>query len=236
MTPIKATLGPFSTASASGSLDFSVEIPGGGGTRLLSLQLNDGGTHQPLAIGAAKIDLSSALPVTDIVVELGSVIRNCYNVNTTSYFGCTLGVNTNTFFNSSPTYGLSYDFAVGAVGTGFQIVDAEGTTGPANANTVAYLGNGDYVDFDRVPSDADFYSQSSAAKVAAGAPVSTAQVNDIYCVKLQTVPGGHAWVQIKTPGLPGNSGATFDYRANDILSYFGYFQTAADLVGSCPAQ
>ena len=235
MTPIKATLGPFATASASGSIDFSLEIPGGGGKRLLSLQLNDGGTHLPLAIGATEIDLTGSLPVTDIVVQLGSVIRNCYNVNTATYSGATLGVNGNTFVNSATTYG-PYDFAIGAVGTGFQIVDAEGNTGPYNAATVAYLGNGDYVDFDKVPPDTDFYSQSSASKLAAGVPVTTAQVNDIYCVKLLTVPNGHAWVQIKSAGLPALSGATLNFRVNDSLPFFGYYQTAADLAGSCPAQ
>lgn len=237
MNPLKGTIGPFASTAATGSIDFTIAIPSGP-NRVLSLQLNDATTHQPLAIGAAALDLSgTGTPVSILAVDLGSVVRNCYNVNTTSYFGCTYGVNANTLFNSSPTYGTAYDFAVQAPGATCQIVDAEGNTGPFNSNTIAYLGNGNYVDFDRVPPDSDFYSQSGASKLAAGAAVSTVEAGDIYCVKLWTVPNGRAWVQVKAVGTPGISGPTFNFRVNASQPYYAYFQTVPDASGTpCPAQ
>jgi hypothetical protein len=235
MSPMAATLGPFATASSSGTIDFSLNIPGGG-KRLVSLQLNDGGTHQPLAIGAAEFDFSSAAPVTDFVVELGSVARNCYDLSAFAYYASTAyGFNSNQLFIYG-TYGTNYDIAMSPLGGGYQIVDAQGNTAPYNANSIAFLGNGDFVDHDVVPPDSAFYSQSAVAKAADGAPVTVLEAGDIYCVKVATIPGAHAWIRVKTPGA-GMTTPTVHFRVNDSKPYFAYYQTPPDATGTpCPAQ
>src|ERR1700722_4639646 len=40
--------GPFSAPASTGSVDFTVQLPGGVGTKIVNLQLNDASTHQAL--------------------------------------------------------------------------------------------------------------------------------------------------------------------------------------------
>ncbi len=221
VTPISATLGPFATASSSGTIDFSVDIPSGG-KRLLSLQLNDGGTHQPLAIGAAEIDLASSYPVSDVVVEMGSVTRTCYYTYGTSFSS-------------------NYNFATDSVGVS-AVSDITwntpaGAGGPVTLNdpnavpvsTIAYLGNGHFVDFDKVPPDSQFNTTSAIAKTSG--PV---QIGDIYCIKLKSIPGAHAWIQITNPGSGTlYIGPFFRFRINSLFPYYAYERTAADTLGTC---
>jgi len=236
MTPIKGTLGPFSSASATGAINFTVDVPGGG-KRVLSLQLNDATTHQPLGIGAVGIDLGGgSAPVSNLAVNLGSVVRNCYNIGTAAYY-----TNTAYGFNSNQlaiylSYGPTYDIAFNPIGGGYQIIDAQGNTAPYNASSIAFLGNGDFVDHDVVPPDSDFYSQSSAAKAASGAAVTIFEAGDIYCVKLATIPGAHAWIRVKTPGA-GMTSPSVQFRVNDTQSFFSYYRTPPDTASAtpCPA-
>jgi len=230
-------LGPFSSSSATGAINFTVEVPGGG-KRVLSLQLNDATTHQPLGIGAVGIDLGGgSAPASTLVVNLGSVVRNCYNLNSLVYYGNTYGFNLNQlnyYVYSSTTSDISF----GAVGNGYQILDAQGNTGGAlNANSIAYLGNGDYVDYDFVPPDSDFYPQSSASKAASGKAITVLEVGDIYCIKVGTIPGAHAWMQVKNAGAATVTGPKFSFRVNDALPYFSYYRTPPDASATpCPAQ
>jgi hypothetical protein len=100
---------------------------------------------------------------------------------------------------------------------------------------VAYLGNGNWVDFDRVPPPTAFYSTSTAAKAAAGAAVTTLQTGDIYCVTLGTIANARAWVQITNPGTVSTQGPNFIFRVNDQVPYFAYERTPGDLsaAGNC---
>src|SRR5580658_4164978 len=70
------TVGPLSISANYGSVDFTVDIPQADNL-VLSVQLNDAVSHQPLALGAVGLNLLSS-PVSDVVVEMGSVTRTCY--------------------------------------------------------------------------------------------------------------------------------------------------------------
>ena|SRR5579872_80077 len=231
MTALKQTLGPFATASNSGAIDFSVDIPTGG-KRLLSLQLNDGGTHQPLAIGAAEIDFANSFPATDIVVDMGSVTRNCYFLNdVTSYANYTYGFNSDTL-TGSPVTGSTYDIQVDyqACTCGaytWYLLDASGTT--PTPNSIAYMGKGNFVDYDYVPVASSFSASSTVTKTSPN----FVETNDIYCIKLNTIPGGYAWMQITTPGGPFPTCPTFIFRVNKIHPYYAYDRTAADINNTC---
>jgi hypothetical protein len=204
---------------------------------ILSIQINNAGTHQPLAIGATKIDLASASPVTDMVVEMGSVTRNCYYVNDAlSYAYYTYGFKNDTLANSLTT-GPSYDLQVEYQGLTsgayvFYLADASGNT--PTPNSIAYMGTGKLVDYDKVPADSQFGAASTLTKTAAMGVTTTSFVEsgDIYCIKLNTISGGHAWIQIVNPGsFPTCS--TFIFRTNSSLPYYGYEQTAADVTSTC---
>lgn len=242
------TVGPFSTASNFGSVDFLLNIPSN--ATVLSLQLNDASTHQPLAIGAVSLSSLSS-PVSDIVVEMGSVTRNCYFVNektgvyggTASTYGFNGDFLTNVATKSAGTYdiGVSFDAAV----TLYQIVDAQGTSQWPVRWSIAYLGNGNLVDHDVVPPNAGyFFPTSGAAKQyavsvgsAPAAPTTDVQAGDIYYILLGSIANGQAWIQVTDPGLyiptGGGYGPSFRFRVNSTSPYYAYQQTTADVASSC---
>ncbi|HJT24230.1 MAG TPA: hypothetical protein VJ873_06615, partial [bacterium] len=168
------------------------------------------------------------------VIDMGSVTRNCYTLNIPgSSLGGALGeiyvFSTDNLMTNSPSTG---DFQVN-----YNSIPPSGpltifggpvsSNGPPMAN-LAYLGNGDFADFDYVPPASSFQTTSALAK---GSPVS---VNDIFCLKLVSLPvsigGGHAWIQVTNVGNGGsNIGPQFRYRINSNYPYFAYEQTPADL-------
>ncbi len=115
------------------------------------------------------------------------------------------------------------DINVSPVGNGYQI--AAGTT-----DKIQYLGNGPLVNFAAAPSTETAVS-STVSKSAAGAPVSTLQSGDVYCVQL--TGGGHAWMQINNAGAASISGPSFRFRVNTTLPYYAYERTTADTSGVC---
>ncbi len=238
MGPVTGVAGPFSTATQSGELDFSIVVPQGA-SRLLSFQLNNASNHQPLALGAAQSDINAG-GVSDIWVTMGSVVRNCYAVDTSSYGVSAAGVTTAYFtfqpdiLSATPTG--SPDLAIGTVGTGTYLLAALASNG------IAYLGNGPIVNFDSTPVTSAFVASSTVAKQAAGVSPSYLQAGDVYCVSLGPAgANGHAWIQVVNPnqpfGLypPGPTGPKFFFRVNTTLPYYAYDPTTADINGSCPA-
>ena len=232
--------GPFSMPVSDGSVSFTVRVPQGQGTQLLSLQLNDASTHQPLAIGATTFNFGAGLE-GGLVVDMGSVTRTCYY----TYENLSPGV-TNLYYNGSsyafvndllqPGFpvGAPFDISLAPLGAGGFYMQTY--TGSTLVNTIAYLGNGDFVDFDRVPPASQFYQYSYQGKAAAGAGVTLLQADDIYCVRADNTykkAGVYAWVQITDPGTVGSTGPSFRFRLNSTLPYFAYEQTAPDLANSC---
>ena len=226
MTALKGTYGPFSMPNTGGSFSFNLQVPTLD-SMVLSLQLNDASTHQPVAIGAAGLDLVTD-PIGNVVVEMGSVTRNCYALNVPGGDSNeTYAVATDSLINgitSGTGHDFSFNYSAG-LNYGVTISDAEGNTGPAA--TISYLGNGDLVDFDYVPPYSKFTTNSGAAKAA---PVS---VGDIFCMTVGTVPGAHAWFQVVTLGNGTlYVGPIFRYRIS-TLPYFAYQRTIPDLTGTC---
>ncbi|HEV2352600.1 MAG TPA: hypothetical protein VGR89_00015 [Puia sp.] len=230
----QGTVGPFSTAASSGSIDFSATVPALD-SLVLSVQLNDASTHQPLAIGATGLDLVTA-PVTDVVVDMGSVTRNCYTLNVSGGYSLNeiYTFSTDNLLNNSP--GANGDFTTNYSAGFSSPLTIIGSTPvaalPVTNASVAYLGNGDFVDYDFVPPVSAFKTDSSLAK---GAPVS---LGDIFCLQLLSMPavvgGGHAWIQVTNLGNGTlYVGPSFRYRVNSILPYFGYEQTAPDQGATC---
>lgn len=229
----KGTVGPFSTSASSGSVNFTMDIPAQD-SLVLTIQLNDASTHQPLAVGATGLNMISS-PVTDVVVEMGSVTRNCYTLIVPGTGGMYFSPEIYTFSTdilAGNAFGQIGDFQLNynpGFSTPLTIGGGPVSTGSSlPMTTVAYLGNGDFVDYDYVPSTTAFQTDSGLAK---GAPIS---VNDIFCIELVSIPvsvgGGHAWIQVTNPGNGTlYAGPQFRYRVNGTLPYFAYEQTNADL-------
>jgi hypothetical protein len=99
---------------------------------------------------------------------------------------------------------------------------------PSFANsTVAYMGNGNFVNYLTVPSSSRFSNSSSTSKAAVlGGNAQPVTTGDVYCVKILT--GGYAWLQITSAGVPGVSGPGFVFRLNTTLNYCGYEQSKVD--------
>ncbi len=237
---LEGTTGPLSEPASTGAIDLDVPLPPG--AKLLSLQLNTyypgvgaGGPppiiQSPLAIGALAID-SLGAGTANAVVEMGSVTRNCYYVNyPASYAYYTYGFSDDNLVSSS-TVGPNYDIQVDYFGNSvlsFYLADASGNT----LNSIAYMGNGNLVDHDGVPDASRFSSASTICKTAAlGADTNSIEAGDIYCVKLNTIPGGFAWIQMLTAGSFPTC-PSFIFRVNKSLPYYAYDQTAADSAGGC---
>ncbi len=233
--PVTGSTGTFSTSGQTGSFTFVISGVSTDGNPILSLQLNNALTHQPLAIGAAQL-VSDANTLT---VELGSVVRTCYSVQPGQTYTCSESGGGFFGFNAyyedygtsslTNTYDMHWTGLVDATPTCLGTYDLEdGWTG--SAKSLAYLGNGRLVDYDTVPTNSNFYSDGGAAKLAASAATTTIEAGDIFCVKLQggTTPG-HAWVQFTGAGDTTDA-PTFIFRVrNDSTPYYLYDQSLEDI-------
>lgn len=225
-SPLVGTLNPGAPIpSANGDLDYlaNLDVPGGG-PRLLSFQLNDAATQAPVAVGAVSINLAQPLPSDGLSVDLGSVSRNCTVLNTTQYYGGDYNFAADTF-SAYPVSVTGND--MGVTWTGSQYSLQEGNNYTPTDNLLAYMGNGPMVDFPGVPPAGQFFPTSTLAK---GAQV---QVNDVFCVKLTSMPG-YAWVQVIDPGNATlYAYPKFRFRVNSTLPYYAYDRTAADTGNTC---
>jgi hypothetical protein len=232
-TPIKGmVLGDPVAATGAADLLLTLDVPGGG-PRLLSFQVNDAQTGAPELVGATMVDLTVAPAFPNFIVQMGSVARNCtvFNGGTTVTTAGTYSFNTDIFAGLPPTYGPLVDVAfqyVSLAGPGNVYDMREGQNATPVNNRIAYLGNGPLVDFPGVPSDDRFRPTALLAKPG------WLQRNDVFCVRLASIPGAHAWVQVVnnpvafTPG----GGPVLRYRVS-TLPYYSYFRTTADTLGTC---
>lgn len=171
-TLLKGSTGTFASSSVTGSVNFTFQVPSGA-DEILSVQLNDGTTHLPLAVGAMPLGLSEGGTEANVSIELGSVNRNCYYLrNSVGINDYGVGfdaqfINTNSMIPAS-SYASNLDVVLG-YDTGYggnYIVDAGASPlgVPDYSNSIAYLGNGDLIDFDYVPPTTNFYYTSWTAK------------------------------------------------------------------------
>ncbi|HVM33174.1 MAG TPA: hypothetical protein VMU88_08575 [bacterium] len=231
VAPVTGSYGPFSTSTQDGSVNFVIQGVTSLQGAVLSLELVDHDTKQPLGIGAAAINPTASI----ITVELGSLVLGCYSMPPSQTLSCWEAggglFNFNGYYatygyESEPdTFDINWEAIQGQSGscTGtYDLMDGwDGETA-----TIAYLGNGPFANFDGVPPDSKFYVDGGAAKDAAGAPTAAIQANDVFCVKLQggTVPG-HAWMQFTSSGDAYDS-PTFVFRVrNDSTPYYLYDQS-----------
>ncbi len=240
--PITGSVGTFGTNFGSGSVSFTLNDIPVGADEILSVELDDDATGTPQGIGATSLaDISAG-----VTIEMGSLVRSCYAVNPSFYFSCSGiggvgGEGQGLFgFNSdfiawnaqTKTYDMEWtalqDVNSNCLGT-YDLKD--GWTG--SAKSLAYLGNGELVNFDTVPPDSNFYANGAAAKLAAGAPATTLATGDVYCVKLQGGTAvGHAWVLFTNAGDAADS-PSFVYRVqNKDIPYYAYDQTTTDVTES----
>jgi sugar lactone lactonase YvrE len=223
MSPVTGVTGPITTAASSGTINLSLAIPQGS-ARLMAFQINDASNHQPLALGAVQMDVSSQ-PSSQVVIEMGSLVRNCYNQNTSAFldgsffsFGNGTLADAATIVSTAP-YDVQFIQTAGV----FQMYALNGAS-------VAYMGNGNLVNFAMAPANGAV-TASAASKQAAGAAVTTLQAGDVYCFYLPN-PSAHLWVQITNTGST-TAGPSFVFRGNTTLPYYAYQQTPADLAGPC---
>ncbi len=225
--------GPFNSSSATGNLAFTLTLPIGG-KNILSVQLNDGTTNQPIAVGAVPIDLTNPSANMGVSLQLGSVIRQCYvlgNAVPGNYYD----LYDHLIYTYSSAIPIPADMEIFPGNVNYQLQDLNG-----NSN-IAYLGNGNLVNYDYVPATSSFFPNSGQSKnqvlgltstpASAGVTVDMA-AGDIYCVKLTTAPGEFAWMQVTNPGS-GQNGTypSFLFRISPN-SYYSYFQSAADVAGN----
>lgn len=261
MSPVGGITYPFSASVSTGSIDFSVNVPVGI-NGVLALQLNDATTHQSLAVGATALNLSGSTPVTDVNVDLGSLTADCNTTSllvagaSFSYgFGSDIITGPN-----QPSIGLPYDITCAAQGgTTYDLTDAQTGSTPSIAYmgggdlvNYAYVPTDDHFWTDSVGSKN--YAQTLQAPAAVtptptpsicvtcGGSLSTGQVvasgnpyvevGDVYCLKLGSIPGGHAWIQVTSLAVSlvtgGFGGPAFCFRTNSTLPYYGFENTPAN--------
>ncbi|HET9870765.1 MAG TPA: hypothetical protein VFR02_09765, partial [bacterium] len=210
---------PFGTAGDSGEVSFAITAPQGNG-ELLAFEITDATTKEPLAVGAVKADVQPGM-VSDLFVTMGTVISPCYTVDTSS-----MGGNAYVNFDQDQVAAsdtVTADLSVSSYPSG-SVTYYQFT--PQNGAMMAYLGNGDLVDFAAVPDPSAFNTGSS----------SFLNKGDVYC--LQLAGGLYAWVQVADPnepfGLnpPGPQGPLLRFRVSD-QPYYAYYRTASDANSNC---
>jgi hypothetical protein len=223
-------VGPFASAVPSGTIDLSLDNVLVGTGTILSVQLNDATPvpELPLAIGAMDLG-ASAFGGASLTLDLGSVQRNCYFLNTTSMnFGSTYGFGTDILTSGvsivSPNHDIRINYYAG-IAYPLTITDAQSVPQP----TISYLGNGDLVDFCYVPPVTSFAANSALAK--GGVAVAT---GDVFCITPPSLPGAHVWVQVADVGNGTlYQSAKLRFRVNTTVPYYAYERTAPDIASAC---
>ncbi len=210
--PVTGTAGTVS-ASTGNSFSFNKTLPTTGSFNYVAVQINDAVSNQVIAVGATTLT-ASTVPVT-----LGPVNKPVYQVTLGhgQAFGFESDAQPNIGLTPTPTPAAGLDVFCNTTATGFELDNITMTN-----STVAYLGNGNFLDFLKIPSDSLFQTTSTASKSLLTTGTTDVVPGDIYCVKLSG--GGHAWLQVTSVG----AAVKFVYRVNTTLPYCGYEQTTAD--------
>ena len=221
---VTGILGPISSSSLSNGYSFSLSLSSNK-YNLISLELENVVGLQAMDVGAMALSGSSNASVT-----MGPLNKVYYSVSSLfAGYGYGFESNALTFVGvSTPTTGSGIDVVSNLTSNslGYEFDN------PALANsTVAYMGNGNFVNYLTVPPSSSFSSSSSLSKkTILGGGVLPVAVGDVYCIKMKA--GGYSWLQITNAGVIGISGPSFVFRVNTTLPYCGYEQTVADLAGS----
>jgi hypothetical protein len=226
--PVTGSIGPIPSDTVQNYYDFSVNIPNNN-YNLISIQVNDAQAQTVLAVGAQAFtyEPGTTLPVTI------APIHQCYYVTNLGggyAYGFENNTTTNVGVGGTTTAGLDMLCDLNTQSTGYLLENAAIQTA-----TVAYMGNGTWVNYLTVPPSSSFQISSGASKAVALGSVAgqgnnyPVAVGDIYCVKILT--GGYAWLQIT--GVSVANGVSFDFRPNTTQSFCGYEQSTTDAAGNC---
>ena len=246
--PVTGSCGPISAAAIANGFSFNLNLSGTlSSYSLISVQINDASSGNPLALGVAPFTTSSS----GVLVELGPLNKICYDVTDfTVNDGYSFQNNTFLTTDSSGVTAMDIACVLNTNGTAYDFEDPNVITNSAVAvNCIAYMGNGNLVNFAEIPPTASFKTQASNSKssvLGTTSAIITPALNDVFCVKLKS--GGYAWLQITNPGtvsgtvLPSiranigvglSVGPSFVFRLNTTVPYFAYQQSTADLSGAC---
>jgi sugar lactone lactonase YvrE len=214
--PVTGTAGTAS-ASTGNSFSFNVGLPSGSSYGYVAVQINAVSNNQVIAVGATTLT-GGTVPVT-----LGPVNKPVYEVNPLGV-GQAFGFESDTTVSegvsvAATTPGLDVECNKSSDGTGFELDNSLLTI-----NSIAYMGNGNFVDYLQLPAASAFATSSSLSKGLVVKSGSTALApGDVYCAKLSGT--GYAWLQITSVSA---AGPVFVFRVNTTLPYCGYEQTTAD--------
>jgi hypothetical protein len=214
--PVTGNAGTAS-ASTGSSFSFDVKLPTGNSYNYVAVQINDS-SNNLIAAGATTMS-GNTVPVT-----LGPVNKPVYQVFPLGA-GQAFGFESDSIVNvgantAATTPGLDAICNISSDGTGFELDNPALTN-----NTIAYMGNGSFLNYLQLPTT--FSKSSSASKSQFATGPSSMAPGDVYCVKL--LAGGYAWLQVTSTST---AGPNFVYRVNTTLPYCGYEQTAADLAST----
>jgi hypothetical protein len=116
------------------------------------------------------------------------------------------------YFNYGVTY--IHDYTVDHLGGDDFEINCVFNTDTSTDRNIAYLGQGELVDFAYVPDDSRFFSNSGDAKEASGNSTRPIQAGDVYCLKTYSVLGGFVWVKYYGSGVYQVDDPKFIYRIN----------------------
>ncbi len=155
----------------------------------------------PILLGAQEVDVQGA---TALSLKLGRLDMDCYRGSVNNGDG-SYGFQ---FDRCANDYGSDMDMGVGENGALVNQHDG--------GNFIAYLGQGDLLDFPQVPSETKYFTNSLDAK---GGPVT---LGDVFVVKSPTKPGMLVWMQIANMSF-------YDYGGGYIQADYGFiFRTNDD--------
>ncbi len=217
--------GPLTASGVTGQINFSIKLPANISTySLISLEIVDNVTQTALAVGAASLSNNSSMSVT-----LGPLNKTSYQATLATGYGfgfesagfpVSIGLNTPT-----TVAGVDVVSNPASDNSGY-VLENPSFTG----STVAYMGNGNFVNFLRAPTNFSIASGVSK-KAVLGGGTNPVAVGDVYCIKMKA--GGYAWLQITNAGSIGLAiPPSFSFRVNTTLNYCGYEQTTADVAAS----
>lgn len=146
----------------------------------------------PFYIGADEVDVQGA---TDFNLRMGNLDVSCYQITMADVASSTPGPDLfgfDNYFSGSSTITSGGDIQCVLDTTTIPSLSFQPTAGPSPRFT--YLGNGDWVDYTLVHSDAVFHNNTLAAKRAVAGALSVMEAGDVYVMKLS--PTTLAWFQV----------------------------------------
>jgi hypothetical protein len=223
MSAISGSTTISSSSVVAGTVNFSVNVQAGP-QRLLAVEMKNTQSNQPLDLGAIQFDLSSNASSASQIVELGSLTRDCYFVNNPASAGETQTIITGSFSFASDVLSPTFQYGPGPPSWDIQFYP-DGTTGfylndsyTGGTADIAYMGNGDLVNFAYVPNTVFFKSRSDFSKTAVVNPAAatpTIQISILGASKAKDLASPDAALELTPTPTVANS-TNSDLAVGDV--------------------